>query len=421
MDLKNFTKHLIYQSANTQIPDNFSRFQILHPEYSAHESVVKTYPLPENEHLFSLLWDIHDGHMLSATILPSQPSFLYEKEFTPGMRTQMHSHEYLELFYIIDGEYRQKILGNEFTFHRGEVCLIDKNCLHQEIMEGTSATLLFLGITNVMFQDIMKRQITTERISSFLKMALMEQKSLQQYLHFLPQAEEAVSQMDETMTSLLLELQRHDEASPIICRGLLLRIFRILNTQYEFSLSKKLRQKMNWILYEEISDYMKQHMKNISIRMLCEEFHFQEDYFNRLLKNRTGMTYTEYLQHLRLQKAEELLLHTRLTIDAIAAEVGYKNKGYFYKNIYGTAPDDSGTVPQRILLIFYFINPISSHGSPAYQHHTHECTACVLQACHSFSVSDKRHDFLTVEDAQLRSLPDGNGQSHSVHAYRMVL
>ena len=43
------------------------------------------------------------------------------------------------------------------------------------------------------------------------------------------------------------------------------------------------------------------------------------------------MTYTEYLQHLRLQKAEELLLHTRLTIDAIAAEVGYKNKGYFYR------------------------------------------------------------------------------------------
>ena len=145
MDLKNFTKHLIYQSANTQIPDNFSRFQILHPEYSAHESVVKTYPLPENEHLFSLLWDIHDGHMLSATILPSQPSFLYEKEFTPGMRTQMHSHEYLELFYIIDGEYRQKILGNEFTFHRGEVSghyeTADYNRAYQLVPEdGTDGT-----------------------------------------------------------------------------------------------------------------------------------------------------------------------------------------------------------------------------------------------------------------------------------------
>lgn len=330
MALKNLVKNLIYQSENTRIPDNFSRFQILHPEYSSHESVVKPYPLPENEHLFSLLWDIHDGHILSATILPAQPPFLYEKAFAPGMRTQMHSHEYLELFYIIDGEYRQKILGNEFTFHRGEVCLIDKNCLHQEIMEGTSATLLFLGITNVMFQDIMNRQVTTERITSFLNTALMEQKSLQQYLHFRPQAD-ATAQMEETLTSLLLELQRHDEASSIICRGLILRIFRILSTQYEFSLSKKLRQKMNWILYEEISDYMKQNLKTISIRLLCEEFHFQEDYFNRLLKKRTGMTYTEYLHYLRLQKAEELLLQTDLTIDEIAAEIGYRNKGYFYK------------------------------------------------------------------------------------------
>ena len=162
-------------------------------------------------------------------------------------------------------------------------------------------------------------------------MALMEQKSLQQYLHFLPQAEEAVSQMDETMTSLLLELQRHDEASPIICRGLLLRIFRILNTQYEFSLSKQLRKQMNWILFEEITDYMENHLTQISITGLSEEFHFQEDYFNRLIKTQTGLTYTEYLQLLRLRRAETLLLTTDATIDQITEAVGYHNKGYFYK------------------------------------------------------------------------------------------
>ena len=301
------------------------------PEYSKSVQEVKTYPLLGQDRSFLLCWNFDSPGNLYATMMPSPENFCYHYSYSEGKYTQLHTHDYLELSYVVEGEFHQRILNKDVVFQKGDLCLIDKNCLHQEIMEGTSATLLFLGITNVMFQDIMKRQITTERISSFLKMALMEQKSLQQYLHFLPQAEEAVSQMDETMTSLLLELQRHDEASPIICRGLLLRIFRILNTQYEFSLSKKLRQKMNWILYEEISDYMKQHMKNISIRMLCEEFHFQEDYFNRLLKNRTGMTYTEYLQHLRLQKAEELLLHTRLTIDAIAAEVGYKNKGYFYK------------------------------------------------------------------------------------------
>lgn len=330
MDLNQLTKHLIYQNSNTEIPDNINRLRILNPEYSTREAEIKSYPMPENEHLFALLWDIHDYHTLSATIVPCDTPFCYEKDFIPGTRTQMHSHEYLELFYIIDGEYRQKILGNEFTFHKGELCLIDKNCLHQEILEGTSATLLFLGITNIMFHDIMNRQITTKRITSFLNTALMAQKTLQQYLHFRPQPD-AIPLMEETLCSLLQELKRHDEASSTICCGLLLRVFRILSTQYEFSLSKKLRQKMNWILFEEITDYMENHLKDISIRLLSEEFHFQDDYFNRLLKAETGLTYTEYLQLLRLRKAEALLLNTSFTIDQIAEEVGYRNKGYFYK------------------------------------------------------------------------------------------
>ena len=331
MNLSDFCRRITGPDTRL-LPENHKLgARLVCPEYSKSVQEVKTYPLLGQDRSFLLCWNFDSPGNLYATMMPSPENFCYHYSYSEGKYTQLHTHDYLELSYVVEGEFHQRILNKDVVFQKGDLCLIDKNCLHQEIMEGTSATLLFLGITNVMFQDIMKRQITTERISSFLKMALMEQKSLQQYLHFLPQAEEAVSQMDETMTSLLLELQRHDEASPIICRGLLLRIFRILNTQYEFSLSKKLRQKMNWILYEEISDYMKQNMKNISIRMLCEEFHFQEDYFNRLLKNRTRMTYTEYLQHLRLQKAEELLLHTRLTIDAIAAEVGYKNKGYFYK------------------------------------------------------------------------------------------
>ena len=63
------------------------------------------------------------------------------------MRTQMHSHEYLELFYVIDGEYHQKILGREYVFQKGELCLIDKNCHHQEILDDGSSTILFIGIT----------------------------------------------------------------------------------------------------------------------------------------------------------------------------------------------------------------------------------------------------------------------------------
>ena len=178
MDLQSLTKQLIYDEHNIETPDIYQKFGIVCPEYSSRDIEVKEYPMPDKEHLFTLLWDIPDNSSLYATILPCDTPFTYSCHFKHGMRTQMHSHEYLELFYIIDGEYRQKILGSEFTFHKGELCLIDKNCQHQEILDSSNATILFLGITNFMFDDIVKHHVTTERISSFLSTALLEQKTL---------------------------------------------------------------------------------------------------------------------------------------------------------------------------------------------------------------------------------------------------
>ena len=88
---------------------------------------------------------------------------------------------------------------------------------------------------------------------------------------------------------------------------------------------------MNLLLYEEITSYIREHYRDVSIGQLVEQFHFQEDYFNRLLKAKTGKTYTEYVQEIRLTKAAELLIGTPQSIEQIADLVGYQNKGYFYK------------------------------------------------------------------------------------------
>lgn len=333
MSLLQYVKNTIYQASGEEIktPDAYERFGILIPESTSTAQGVRPFPLPDDEHLFALFWNIHDGHKLSATFLPQPYPFCYEKEFVAGTRTQLHSHEYLEFFYVMEGEYHQKILGTEYIFHSGEFCLIDKNCLHQEILDESECTIVFFGITNAMFTSISSFHTVADDIASFLHMALLEQKSLQQFLTFRPREAQFIEDMENTLLSVLQELARHDIATPLICRGLLTRAFQLLGSQYEFSLSKQQRQRMNVILSNQIIDFMKLHLNHISIQMLTKEFHFHEDYFNRLLKSQTGMTYTEYLQMLRLEKAEQLLTDTDNTIEQIAEEVGYRNKGYFYR------------------------------------------------------------------------------------------
>ena len=321
--------------------DHPLRSRIVRPEYSPDAKDTKTYPAAVSDQIFALCWNLdkafpanghsHGKYTLTGTIRPFPVSFSCRYFYQPGERTQTHTHEYLELAYVVSGEFRQRILGKDILFRQGDLCLIDRNCSHQDYLDEQPSCILFLGITNQVFERIINRLTGTEFIASFLKSALRNQKNLLQYLHFRPDSASSAQRMERYMEQLLQELLLHDNASSVICRGILIRIFSLLGCGYEFSFSRKLEREINELIYEEILDYIKEHMTDISTRKLSEHFHFQEDYFNRLLKARTGQTYTQYLQDLRLSEAARLLLETDCSIEQIAENAGYHNKGYFYK------------------------------------------------------------------------------------------
>lgn len=361
--------HITTAESTLLKPDHKLGARLVCPEYSKSVQEIKTYPLPPRERIFALCWNINParpvhipfkspdscgsrevpsssfgetGPNLYATLCPSPEPFCYRLHFCSGRRTQLHTHDYIELAYVVEGEFRQRILGHDIVFSRGDLCLIDKNCLHQDYLLDQPAIILFLGIANDMFSEIMDETVATQKIISFLQSALLKQKDLQQYLHFRPGADSgAVTDLENCLGLLLDELHENKIGSHYICKGLLLRIFRIISSCYDFSLSKEQRKTMNWIVFEEVSDYIKHHFATVTIQELVKEFHFQEDYFNRLIKSKTGLTYSAYVQQIRLEHAAHMLTATHKSVDEITELAGYHNKGYFYKIFqekYGMTP-----------------------------------------------------------------------------------
>lgn len=327
--------HRITTQDGQKVPENHKLGKrLVCFEYSRSVQEVKTYPLLSTERLFALCWYMTPDHLLNATMCPSPVAFHYQHPFTPGDVTQLHTHDYIELAYVVEGEFQQKILEKNIIFQQGDLCLIDKNCLHQDFLLNGPATILFLGIANDMFTEIMDETVTTQKIISFLQSALLKQKTLQQYLHF-KSGNERNKEIESCLYLLLKELHENQIGSHYICKGLLLRIFRIISTEYEFYLSKEQRDTFNWMLFEEISDFIKEHSATVTISDLVDQFHFQEDYYNRLIKSKTGLTYSAYVQQIRLEKAAHLLHHTDMSIEKIAEVIGYHNKGYFYKIFQG--------------------------------------------------------------------------------------
>lgn len=71
--------------------------------------------------------------------------------------------------------------------------------------------------------------------------------------------------------------------------------------------------------------------KNISILDLSKKYSVNEFYLAHLFKNETGQGIHEYIERIRINKAEQMLKDSTLTISEIANLVGYVDNNYFTK------------------------------------------------------------------------------------------
>lgn len=83
---------------------------------------------------------------------------------------------------------------------------------------------------------------------------------------------------------------------------------------------------------KEALAYVEQHLhEQLTMAEIAGRIHLNASYFSVLFKEQTGVSFSEYLSRLRVQRAKELLLQTRLSIGEIGERVGYKTDKYFIK------------------------------------------------------------------------------------------
>ena len=98
------------------------------------------------------------------------------------------------------------------------------------------------------------------------------------------------------------------------------------------------------LLIQEIKDYIRENYKeeNLSINLVAERVGLSVGYLGRLFKKMEGKSVSEYIMSVRLEKAEELLKNSQISINTIATQVGFVNNSYFYsvfKKAHGVTPN----------------------------------------------------------------------------------
>ena len=84
------------------------------------------------------------------------------------------------------------------------------------------------------------------------------------------------------------------------------------------------------IINEVITFADKHYHESLTLQTFCNQTHYNHSYISRRFKQETGMTFREYVQKTRIEKACELLAGTEMTITEIARNVGYDDMQFFH-------------------------------------------------------------------------------------------
>lgn len=283
------------------------------------------------------LQTFHGGALINTLYVGDQPLHVQlEDEITP------YYSDYIEWRYILTGQLVMEFEGEHAIFKEHEICFINSSAYHRESIEYSECVSINIGINRDFFNERFINSIALTPLQKFLRTNILHRGHVEKYLKFTPISSDE-TEIKNCVFTIFNEARFQRPGYLDINRGYVIRLMDILSTGYRFNFSKDDSSKYYDSLFTSVSEYMQRNMGTVSMDDLIDNFHFQSNYFNNLIKRYTGLTYSNYLIKLRMEHAEELLKTTDLSIEEIMWMIGYQNKSFFYRCF----AKSTGTSPAR--------------------------------------------------------------------------
>lgn len=243
---------------------------------------------------------------------------------TRFVRFPAHTHDYIEAVYMCRGETTHIINGKTVLLSEGELLFLGQNA-KQEILPAGEKDVAVNFIIRPSFFDKTLEMLGAEEtpIKDFLVRSLFYGDN-SGYLHF---KVAGVLPVQNLVENLIFSLICDIPAKRSINRTTMGLLFmHLIQNTDKLDYSSKEEE-----LLLAVFRYIEENYKDGSLREAARLLRCDLYWLSREIKVRTGQTYTEHLQKKRLAQAEFLLKTTSLSVEEIAAAVGYENKSYFHR------------------------------------------------------------------------------------------
>jgi AraC-like DNA-binding protein len=245
------------------------------------------------------------------------------------------------LMYVQEGEMIARVEGRGYRFGAGDFCLIQPGEVHT--LEGPAHTITPYVHLDVFHNPGRERSfvVRSGRVDvsghgDLMQPRLDESAGVNVPTGFVPPHP---AQFRDTMLKAIGIWQRRDFLGQLeaqyLATGLVLSMLR--GYSRDSSESSEEPEFLNWI-----TSYMSLHLSEpLSVSDMAARAGLSASRFSQVFRNRFSRPPHQFLLHLRVQRAQDLLHHTSLTMREISAQCGFSDVHHFaktFKRLSGQTP-----------------------------------------------------------------------------------
>ena len=244
----------------------------------------------------------------------------------------VHWHDELEIIYVKGGFLTVSISGESYIGKPGDAFVVSPGNLH--LMGSDTGTVdyytFLFPLKNLSFRadDLFEEKLLEPLNSGHLMINPRINDTAKELCEQLIEVHESKNQESESQLTAQIKTK-------IILLQFILEMWK-----KGFIIENDTNGR-NTVEKEMVSYIQQNYTGKISLKEFGEQFHLSEKYISRYFKEHFHITLSQYITHLRLEHAKQLLQDTDIPVTEIAMQSGYQNVSYFirtFKKAYGVSP-----------------------------------------------------------------------------------
>ncbi|WP_148412254.1 AraC family transcriptional regulator [Murimonas intestini] len=262
------------------------------------------------------------------------PNFPYRMFVSKSRQMYLHSHDFLEINYVKEGEGYYLIEEREYEIRQGDIFIINNQERHMAVHDG--GLMLEVIVFDPAF--LWERMQGYQFLEPFFNRSAV-------FTNCIRREEEGYGKLLEAVVNIRSEYEEKRQGWELFVKSwtqlFMAQLYRIYLISQDKTERKEARYK-TFTRLQPVLDYIHEHyLEQLELDELARVAMMNKSYLCSCFKNTLHMRIFEYIDQLRINRACMLLSTTSESITDIAMLTGFNSVSYFnriFKKVRGISP-----------------------------------------------------------------------------------